>query len=180
MPAAPGSGNITAATVGSDLPFSVQRASLGWSRTSDQNKDQPAMSPALLLRISAVVSFLFALGHTLGGMKLWSPMGENQVLELMRSVQFETMGVSRSYLDFYLGFGYCLSVAGFLQAVLLWQIASVAGRDSAAVRPMIAAITLAVAVSGIIAYRFIFPIPALFSLVLFAFLAAALIRARAR
>src|SRR5450631_2364719 len=102
------------------------------SRTSDQNKDQPAMSPALLLRISAVVSFLFALGHTLGGMKLWSPMGENQVLELMRSVQFETMGVSRSYLDFHLGFGYCLSVAGFLQAVLLWQIASVAGRDSAA------------------------------------------------
>ena len=131
------------------------------------------MSAVLLLRISAVISFLFALGHTVGGMKYWSPMGDNQVLQLMRSVQFEIMGTSRSYFDLYMGFGYSLSAAGLLQAVLLWQMSPLMRSNAAAVRPMVAAIALAVGISGIIAWQFIFPIPALFSLVLFGLLTTA-------
>jgi hypothetical protein len=131
------------------------------------------MSAVLLLRISAATSFLFALGHTVGGMKYWSPMGDNQVLQLMRTVPLEIMGTSRSYFDLYIGFGYSLSVAGFLQAVLLWQMSPLMSRNAAVVRPMVAAIALAVGISGIIAWQFIFLIPALFSLVLFGLLATA-------
>jgi hypothetical protein len=68
------------------------------------------MSAVLLLRVSAFTSLLFALGHTLGGMKFWSPMGDNQVLQLMRSVHFDVMGTSRSYFDFYMGFGWSLQL----------------------------------------------------------------------
>ena len=32
----------------------------------------------------------------------------------MRSFRFDTMGVSRTYLDFYMGFGYALTVAYIL------------------------------------------------------------------
>jgi ABC-type polysaccharide/polyol phosphate export permease len=67
-------------------------------------------------------------------------MGENEVLKAMETVRFDTMGVNRSYLDFYLGFGWSLSVAMLLQSVLLWQLASLARSNAAEVRPMVPAL----------------------------------------
>ena len=119
------------------------------------------------LRISAVISLLFATGHALGGRKLWSPMGDNAVLDAMRSTRFAVMGVERSYLDFYLGFGYSIAVLQFMQAVLLWQLATRAASNPSAARPMIATFAVATASCGIIAYRLIFPLPAAFSALLF-------------
>ena len=124
------------------------------------------MTSTRWLRISAVISFLFAAGHTLGGLKLWSPMGDNAVLDAMRSTRFPVMGVERSYLDFYLGFGYCISVLQLMQAVLLWQLATLAASSPSAARPMIVVIAVATALVGLISYRLIFPLPAVLSAVL--------------
>jgi hypothetical protein len=135
------------------------------------------MTATLLLRISAAISLLFAIGHSLGGMKTWSPMGDNDVLKSMANVQFDVMGVSRSYLDFFMGFGWSISVALVLQSVLLWQLASLAQSDAARTRPMIAAFAVATLASGVIAWRFIFPVPALFSAVLLMVLVAAYVAA---
>jgi hypothetical protein len=135
------------------------------------------MTTAVLLRISAVISLLFAAGHSLGGLKRWSPMGENEVLKAMETVRFDTMGVNRSYLDFFMGFGWSLSVAMLLQSVLLWQLASLARSDAAQVRPMIAAFALATLAGGVIAWLFIFPVPALFSGALLIVLVAAYMKA---
>ena len=93
-------------------------------------------------------------------------MGDNAVLKAMREVRFDTMGVNRSYLDFYLGFGYSLAVAQAMLAALLWQLASLARTDASQVRPMIAVIAAATALTGFLAWRFIFPVPAFFSLAL--------------
>ena len=57
------------------------------------------------LRISAMVSLLFAAGHTLGSRSSWSPVGDNKVLVSMRTVHFHSQDVRRSFLDFYRGFG---------------------------------------------------------------------------
>ena len=122
------------------------------------------MTPTLWLRIAAVIQLLFTVGHTLGGRKHWSPMGDNEVLRQMTTVRFDTMGANRSYLDFFMGFGWSLSVLMLLEAVLLWQLASLARTDPAGVRPMIVAFVLATIGTGVIAWRFIFPIPALFSI----------------
>lgn len=138
------------------------------------------MTTTLLLRIASVISLLFTAGHTLGGLKKWSPMGENEVLKAMTTVRFEAMGVNRSYLDFFMGFGWSISVAMLLQTVLLWQMASLAKTDAARVRPMIATFALATLVSGVIAWRFIFPVPALFSAVLLIVLVAAYVIAQRR
>ena len=135
------------------------------------------MTTSLLLRISAVISLVFALGHSLGGLKRWSPMGENEVLKAMETVRFDTMGANRSYLDFFMGFGWSLTVAMLLQSVLLWQLASLARTDAAQVRPMIAAFAVATLAGGIIAWQFIFPVPALFSAALLIVLVAAYLRA---
>ena len=79
------------------------------------------MNASLLLRIASVISLVFAAGHSLGGRKYWSPQGKTEVLKAMRTVRFEVFGVSRTYLDFYLGFGLSLSVFLLLQAAVLWQ-----------------------------------------------------------
>jgi hypothetical protein len=136
------------------------------------------MTATVWLRISSIITFLFAAGHTLGGLKYWSPMGDNAVLQAMRSVRFDTMGANRSYFDFYMGFGYSLSVTQVMLAILLWQLAALARTNAPGVRPMIAVIILAVAASSAIAWQFILPVPALFSLVQLASLAVAFVVAR--
>ena len=133
------------------------------------------MTTTLLLRIASIISLLFTAGHTLGGLQKWSPMGENEVLKAMTKVRFDVMGTNRSYLDFFMGFGWSISVFMLLQTVLLWQLAALAGTEPARVRPMIAAFGLATLAGGVIAWRFIFPIPALFSGALFIVLLAAFV-----
>ena|SRR5205085_1632657 len=135
------------------------------------------MTRSLFLRIASVVSLLFTVGHSMGGLQKWSPMGENDVLKAMTNVHFDTMGVSRSYLDFFLGLGWSISVMMLMQTVLLWQLASLARTRRADVRPLVAVIALATLGSGLIAWRFILPVPALFSAVLFAILVAACLAA---
>jgi hypothetical protein len=136
------------------------------------------MRTTLLLRIASIISLAFMAGHTLGGLRKWSPMGENEVLKAMTVVRFDTMGANRSYLDFFMGFGWSLSVAMLLQSVLLWQLGSLARDNAARIRPMIAVFALATLASGVIAWRFIFPVPALFASVLLIVLLAAYIGAR--
>ena len=136
------------------------------------------MTTTLLLRIASVISLLFTVGHTMGGLRKWSPMGDNPVLKAMSDVRLDTMGTNRSYLDFFMGFGWTISVSMLMQTVLLWQLASLARTDSARLRPMIAVIALATVASGVIAWRFIFPVPAMFSGVLAIALALAYFAAR--
>lgn len=133
------------------------------------------MNASLLLRIAAVISVLFATGHAMGGRKDWSPMGDTEVLKAMRTVRFEVMGVNRTYLDFFQGFGHALTVAMLLQAVLLFQLASFAKADPGAARPMIASFVVASAANGVVAWLFLFPIPAVFSAVLTVVLALAFV-----
>jgi len=57
------------------------------------------------------------------------------VLRSMGTFRFDALGSKRSYLDFYLGFGYIISLYMFAQALLLWQLASF---PNARVRPMVA------------------------------------------
>lgn len=136
------------------------------------------MTATLLLRVAAIISLLFTAGHTMGGLKKWSPMGDNPVLKAMTDVRFEVMGANRSYLDFFMGFGWSLSVTMLLQSILLWQIANLARTDAPRVRPIIAVFALAQLAGGIIAWRFIFPVPALFSVILLVALVAAFVLAR--
>jgi hypothetical protein len=136
------------------------------------------VTTTLLLRIGSVISLIFTAGHTMGGLRRWSPMGDNAVLEAMTDVRFDSMGANRSYLDFFMGFGWSISVFMLMQTILLWQLASLARTDPARLRPMIAVIALATVAAGVIAWRFIFPVPAVFSGVLALALALAYVAAR--
>jgi hypothetical protein len=132
----------------------------------------------LWLRVSSIVSVLFAAGHTLGGRRAWSPVGESDVLAAMRTYRFDVQGMSRSYLDFYRGFGFSLSVFLLLQGVVLWQLCAIARTHPALVRPIIGSFAVASVVGALITWAFIFPVPAVFSAVLSACLVLAFFAAR--
>jgi hypothetical protein len=104
-------------------------------------------------------------------------MGETEVLDAMRTHRFDVFGVSRTYLDFYRGFGFSLTVSLLLQAVLLWQLASLARTEPRRVGPMIASFALASLAGTVLSWIFILPQPAAFSAFLTAWLAAALFTA---
>jgi hypothetical protein len=79
----------------------------------------------------------------------------------MKSFRFEAEGASRTYFDFYLGFGLCLTVYLALQGVLLWQLAGIARDHPDGVRPMIASFFLASVALAILSWRLIFAVPAI-------------------
>src|SRR5215469_9648210 len=109
------------------------------------------MTTTLLLRIASVISLLFTAGHSLGGLKKWSPMGDNDVLKAMTAVRFKTMGVNRSYLDFFMGFGWSLGVVMLLPTLLLWHVASLGITAVAQVRTMMLVFPLATLATRVIA-----------------------------
>jgi hypothetical protein len=136
------------------------------------------MSATAFLRIASILSALFAVGHTLGGLQSWSPAGDTEVLRAMRSFRFDAEGVSRSYYDFYLGFGFTISVYMLLQVVLLWQLAAIAKTEPLRAHPLIASFFLASIASAFVSWRFIFTVPVVFSVGVAAFLGAALLTSR--
>jgi hypothetical protein len=135
------------------------------------------MKMATWLRAAAVLSLLFALGHSLGGLHHWSPPGETEVLRSMGSFRFDALGSNRSYLDFYLGFGYIISVYGFAQAALLWQMASLPALPAVRLRPMVVTFLAVSAAATVLGWSFFFVLPTAFNLLIliclaFAWLAA--------
>jgi hypothetical protein len=135
-----------------------------------------------LLRIASIVTLVLAAGHTFGGMQSWSPPGETAVLQAMRSFRFDAGGVSRTYWDFYISFGLSISVFLLAQAVVLWQLATLAKRDLAQVRPILVVILIAVIARAVLSWKFKFflPVPLVLATAIAACLGLALVSARSR
>jgi hypothetical protein len=129
------------------------------------------MNATIALRITSIVTLLLDIGHTLGGNHSWSPGGENDTTRAMRAFHMDVLGVSRSYHDFYIGFGYSLSVFMLLQTVLLWQLSGLARTQPRVVRPLVLSFLLASLASAFIAWELLFIIPVVFLLAVSASLA---------
>jgi hypothetical protein len=128
------------------------------------------------LRIASVITALYAAGHTAG--MPWTPsedvMAQGAVVA-MRGVHFEVAGVTRSYWDFYQGFGLTISVLLIVQAVLLWQLAGLA-RDTGRYRAMAVAHLVGFLALAGVAARYIFALPLWLSVVIAACLVVAVLR----
>jgi hypothetical protein len=137
-----------------------------------------SVSARALLRVSAIVTFVFAGGHMMGAATSWAGPGGGEVLRAMREVSFEVAGATRSYWHFYFGFGVYIGVLLTLQAVMLWQMGSIGANGIMRIRPMLMAMSAAFAVGTVVLWVYIFIVPALFSLVCTVCIAAALAAAR--
>ena len=96
----------------------------------------------------------------------------------MGTFRFDTFGSNRSYLDFYLGFGYIISLYLFAQVALLWQLASLASLHDVRVGPLVATFLAVTVGTTALAWALLFVVPAVFNLVIAICLAFAWLAAR--
>jgi hypothetical protein len=123
------------------------------------------LKPSLLYRISSVVLVLFAAGHTFGFRQADPKWGAEPLLALMRSLRFDTQGFTRSYWDFFVGFGLFASVFLIFAAVLAWQLGGLDAETLRRVRDIRWALAISFVGVTILTCRYFFLIPIIFATV---------------
>jgi hypothetical protein len=135
------------------------------------------MRAKLPLRISSVILFLFALGHTAGFLS-FRPVSPEAigVLESMRQVRIDFGGKTVHWFDLYTGFGLAISVSGFVATAIEWRLSTVTV-DETPLAGIIAWLLCATQVANIIlSLRYFGTVQASFSLLCAATLAWGAIR----
>jgi hypothetical protein len=95
------------------------------------------MRPSRFLRAVSILTLLHGIGHTLGGVfgvDADPTSEEATVLGAMKSHRFEIMGSMRSVWDLFFGYGLFISISFLVQAVLFWQLASLANKGIREIR----------------------------------------------
>jgi hypothetical protein len=118
------------------------------------------MKPALFLRIAAVLAFVHAVLHTIGG--VFGDPGPGPAAaaaQAMKINQFQVMGHVGSYWDFYRGFGLAVTIFLTAESVIFWQLGSLAKTDARRLRPILATFLVAYAVLAVNSYAYFFAGP---------------------
>jgi len=119
------------------------------------------MTPRPLCRIAAGLLAFFAAAHTYGMLAPKEPTVQAaEVRALMDSVHFDITGLSRSYSDFYFGFGMLLSTFLVFSAWLAWRLGGLADGAPTLARPLLAGLAVTVVVVAAICWRWFFIPPA--------------------
>ena len=133
------------------------------------------MKVTLFLRIASVLTFIHCVLHTIGGV-LSSPKHgaeEIAVVETMKAHTFNVMGSMRSYWDFNMGYGLFTTINLFIQAVLFWQLGTLAKSNAAGIKPILVLFSLGYMAMTVVAWRYFFIGPAITELIIAGCLAAA-------
>jgi hypothetical protein len=120
------------------------------------------IKPALFLRIAAVLTLIHAVLHTIGGVfGSPDPGPATAAVQAMTTNQFPLMGNTRSYWDFYRGFGLAVTIFLTAEAVVFWQLASLAKTEARRLRPILLTLLVAYATMAVNSYAYFFLGPAL-------------------
>jgi hypothetical protein len=120
------------------------------------------MSSFVMLRIAATIGFLFFMGHTFGAP--WTPGSESEAsaaVASMKAAGIPGIEPTRTYWDFYFGFGVSISIYLLALAVVSWQTASLSKNAFGAAKPFMASLFVCYAAVGVVAVRYFFFVPAL-------------------
>jgi uncharacterized membrane protein YjdF len=132
----------------------------------------------LFLRIAAVLTFIHAVLHTIGGVfgKV-GPGPASVAVEAMKMNSFLWMGHLRSFWDFYRGLGLGVTISLTAEAIVFWQLASLAKIDARRLRPILAAFFVAYAVMAVNSYTYFFLGPVIAEMFIAACLGLAMVTA---
>src|ERR1700683_2952730 len=129
------------------------------------------MRASVFYRIAAVLLLLFDVGHTSGFP--WSDPKWGVDISSMQSTHFYVQGFSRTYWDFFVGFGLFVSVFLVFAAVLAWQLGSLAPETLALMRGPAWALVICFAAVTILTWRYFFIGPIVFAVLITVCLTAA-------
>jgi hypothetical protein len=131
------------------------------------------MRASLLYRTASVLLLLFAIGHTLGFRKTDPKWGVDNLISSMQSLHFDAQGFSRTYWDFYVGFGLFVSVFLVFTAVLAWQLGGLPAETLAPMRSIGWVFAICFVAVAFLSWKFFFIVPLIFSVLITACLIAA-------
>jgi hypothetical protein len=119
------------------------------------------MTPSTLLRIAAVVALLQFAGHGALFLRAKPTHGpaEVAVVTAMKQNRFNFGGSTRSYWDMYFGYGMEAAAVCLLEAILLWQLASIIRVAPGLIRPLIALVLIANLAHIVLVVRYFFLVP---------------------
>ncbi len=119
------------------------------------------MTTSTLLRVTAVVALLQFVGHAALFVRAKPTHGDAEVtvVAAMKAHQFNFGGSMRSYWDMYFGYGLEAAFICLVEAILFWQLATIAGTTPAIVRPTIALFLVANVAHAILVMRYFFLVP---------------------
>ena len=125
-----------------------------------------------LFRIATYILIVVAIGHTWGALLSIPGLGPDgdRVLAAMKSVHFRCLTRDCTWYSYYYGFGMMLSVFLLLSAAITWFIGGLGDREQRALAPITWALFLSYVATSFLAWRYLFPPPAIFSVVIAALL----------
>jgi hypothetical protein len=118
------------------------------------------MKATVYLRIASVLTLIHAVLHTVGGVFGKVPDGPASVAATaMQANEFLVFGVTRTYWQFFRGMGLAVSIFLTIEAVVFWQLGSLAKRNGPVVRPMLVAFAVAYLAMAVNSYEYFFMPP---------------------
>ena len=115
------------------------------------------MKPTIPLRVASVLTLIHAVLHTIGGVfGKPEPGAAAAAFSAMQSNHFQVFGQPRTYADFYLGLGLAVTIFLTVEAVVFWQLGSLAKRDGARLRPILWTFLLAYLALAVNSYTYFF------------------------
>jgi hypothetical protein len=124
------------------------------------------MRTATLLRATAVLAFVQFCAHMARFLSYVPKHGPDEfgVVEAMQSHSFIFAGATRSYWDFYFGYGLMAACNCLVEFVLFWQLASIAKSSPAVIKPVAGLFLVANVGYAILVLIYFFPLPAYFDI----------------
>ena len=120
------------------------------------------VSPVVLLRLSSVLVVLLMVGHM--SAYPWSTHGlqETQLVDSMKSLNFEFMGERSSYWSLYFGWGLWMGVSLLTLAIILWLLADLTRFAPRSVGVITGVISASCLIGAYLSLRFFYIPPFLF------------------
>jgi hypothetical protein len=137
------------------------------------------MKSVIFLRAAAALTLLHAVLHTVGGVFGKADPGvAAATVAVMQANRFPVLGVTRSYWDFYRGMGLGISICLTAEGLAFWMLGSLARRDSARLRPILAVFMVAYLVFSLNSYVYFFSAPVVVEILIAACLGTAILYAK--
>ena len=136
------------------------------------------MRSVIFLRIASVLTFIHAVLHTIGGVFGGVPPAAQPVVMAMKANHFLAMGAMRTMWDFHMGLGLAVSVFLTVEAVMFWQLGSLAKSDALRLRPVLATFLVGYLSFAVVSYQYFFAGPVITELLISLCLGLAVVSAK--
>ncbi|HXJ42025.1 MAG TPA: hypothetical protein VNH18_22300 [Bryobacteraceae bacterium] len=135
----------------------------------------------MLLRIASVLTLIHAVLHTIGGVFGEVEPGPATVaVQAMKRNEFLLMGHARTYWDFYRGMGLGVTIFLAAEAILFWQLGTLAKTDAGRLRPILYTFSIAYVVLAVNSNAYFFVAPVITEIFIAACLAMTIVGAKSQ